>query len=115
MTFGYPSPHAASRRVVSKSMGATMPFSKYGIDPEQIEAMRAAFYRVCGILHLDGDADDPMTEIVVMKIVALAKAEELDPEGLCIAVLAALDDDDAARAHAAAGSPAPPQFIGGRT
>jgi hypothetical protein len=80
---------------------------KYNIDPEHIEAMRAAFHRLCGILQLDGDPDDPMTEITVMKIVALAKAEELDPERLCIAVLAALDDD-AARAHAAAGSPAPP-------
>jgi hypothetical protein len=87
-------------------MGATMPFSKYDIDPEHIEAMRAAFYRVCGILQLDGDPDDAETEIVVMKIVELANLE-LDPEGLCIAVLAALDDD-AARAHAAAGSPAPP-------
>jgi hypothetical protein len=88
------------------SMGATMPFSKDNIDPEHIEAMRAAFHRVCDILQLNCDADDPMTEIVVMKIVELAKAGELDPERLCTAVLA--DLDDAPRAGAAAGSPAPP-------
>jgi hypothetical protein len=87
-------------------MGATMPFSKYTIDPEHVEAMRAAFQRVCGILQLNCDADDPMTGIVVMKIVELAKAGELDPERLCIAVLA--DLDYAPRAGAAAGSPAPP-------
>jgi hypothetical protein len=83
-----------------------MPFSKHHIDPAHIEAMRAAFYRVCGILRLNGNRDDTMTEIVVMKIVELAKAGELDPESLCIAVLA--DLDDAPRAGAAAGSPAPP-------
>jgi hypothetical protein len=85
-------------------MGAAMPFSKYNIDPEHIEAMRAAFHWVCDILQLNSDADDPMTEIVVMKIVELAKAGELDPERLCIAVLA--DLDDAPRAGAAADSPA---------
>jgi hypothetical protein len=87
-------------------MGATMPFSKYNIDPEHIEAMRAAFHRVCGILQLNCDADDPMTEIVAMKIVGLAMAGELDPERLCSAVLA--DLNDAPRAGAAAGLPAPP-------
>jgi hypothetical protein len=42
-----------------------MPFSSYDIDPERIEAMRAAFYRVCDILQLNGERDDPMTEVVV--------------------------------------------------
>ena len=88
------------------SMGATMPFSKHSIDPEYIEAMRAAFHRVCDALQLNCHADDPMPEIVVMKIVELANAGELDPERLCIAVLA--DLDYAPRAGAAAGSPAPP-------
>ena len=88
------------------SVGATMPFSKH-IDPEHIEAMRAAFHRVCDVLQLNCDADDPMTEIVVMKIVELAKAGELDPERLCLAVIADLDDAPRAGA-AAAGSPAPP-------
>jgi hypothetical protein len=87
------------------SVGATMPFSKH-IDPEHIEAMRAAFHRVCDVLQLNCDTDDPMTEIVVMKIVELAKAGELDPERLCIAVMAGLDDSP--RTGAAAGTPPPP-------
>jgi hypothetical protein len=88
------------------SVGATMPFSKHNIDPEHIEAMRAAFHRVCDILHLNCNADDPMTEIVVMKIVELAKAGELDCERLCLAVMA--DLDDVSQAGAAAGTPPPP-------
>jgi hypothetical protein len=55
-----------------------------------MEAMRAAFYRVCGILLLSGDYEDPLTELVVLKIVELAKAGERDPEILCIDVLAVL-------------------------
>ena len=47
--------------VCDHAVGATM---KYNIDPEHIEAMRAAFHRVCGILQLNCDADDPMTEII---------------------------------------------------
>jgi hypothetical protein len=35
------------------------------IEHEHIEAMRAAFYRVCDALLLNGDVDDPMTEVVV--------------------------------------------------
>jgi hypothetical protein len=88
------------------SVGATMPFSKHDIDPQHIEAMRAAFRRVCDILQLNCEADDPMTEIVVMKIVELAKAGELDPERLCLAVIA--DLDGAPQAGAAAGTPLPP-------
>jgi hypothetical protein len=66
-----------------------MPFSEY-IDPERIEVMRAAFNRVCDVLRLECSKDDPMTEIVVEKIVELAKDGELDPERLCIDTLAAL-------------------------
>jgi hypothetical protein len=62
-----------------------MPFAKHHIDPARIEAMREAFHRLCDILQLNGDADEPMTEIIVTKIVQLAKAGELDPERLCIA------------------------------
>jgi hypothetical protein len=69
-----------------------MPFSKYtaDINADLMEAMRAAFYRVCDILQLSGDREDPLTEIVVAKIVELAKAGERDPEILCIDVLAEL-------------------------
>jgi hypothetical protein len=88
------------------AVDAAMPFSDYDIDPEHADAMQAAFQRVCGILQLNCDVDDPMTEIVVMKIVELAKASELDPERLCIAVLANLDDWP--RVGATTGSPASP-------
>jgi hypothetical protein len=71
---------------------ATMPFSRYKIaDPDLMEAMRAAFHRVCDILQLSCDRQDPLTEVVVTKIVELAKAGERDPEMLCIDVLAQLE------------------------
>jgi hypothetical protein len=73
-------------------MGAAMPFSRYKTaDSSLMEAMRAAFYRVCDVLQLSCDREDPMTEVVVTKIVELAKAGERDPEILCFTVLAELD------------------------
>ena len=66
-----------------------MPFSKYNVDAEHIEAMRAAFRRVCDVLRVNGDTDDPV--IVVTKIVELAKTGEPDPARLCIDVLAELE------------------------
>jgi hypothetical protein len=71
-------------------MGATMPFSKLDLDPEHIEAMHEAFRRVCDILQLQCSREDPLTDLVVMKIMELAKAGERDPEVLCIDTLAAL-------------------------
>jgi hypothetical protein len=68
-----------------------VPFSKYDIHPEHIEAMRTAFYRVATLL-LKGDVDDPMTGIVD-KIVALAKAGEHDANRLAEQVLNDLVDD----------------------
>jgi hypothetical protein len=65
-----------------------VPFSKLKEDPELLEAMRSAFYRVCDVLRLNGDCEDAVTELIVTKIVELAKAGELDPERLCIDVLA---------------------------
>jgi hypothetical protein len=88
-------------------MGAAMPFSRYDVDPEMMEAMRAAFYRVCDILLLSGDREDQLTEIVVLKIVELAKAGERDPEILCIDVLAQLEAPEKEVA-----SPAPPASVG---
>jgi hypothetical protein len=69
-----------------------MPFSKY-IEHEHIEAMRAAFHKVCDALLLNVDVDDPMTEVVVDKIVALAKAGEHDADRLAEHVLNDLIDD----------------------
>jgi hypothetical protein len=89
---GLTTPHAIldSSRKRERAMGAAMPFSKFDVDPRHIEAMRAAFRRVCDLLQLDCGRDDPMTELVVTKIVELAKGGELDPGRLCIGVLAQL-------------------------
>jgi hypothetical protein len=73
------------------AMCAAMTFSKYTREPDLMEAMRAAFYRVCDVLQLSCDREDPLTEVVVTKIVELAKAGERDPEILCFSVLAELE------------------------
>jgi hypothetical protein len=69
---------------------ATMPFSKYDIDNKHIQAMQGAFRRICDVLQLDCGRDDSMTEIVVIKIVELAKAGEHDPVQVSERVLAEL-------------------------
>jgi len=68
-----------------------MPFSKHPIDPAHIEAMRSAFHKVCDALELKGEVDDPMTEIIVNKIVALSNEGERDSDELTRRVLAELD------------------------
>jgi hypothetical protein len=68
-----------------------MLLSKYDADAEHMEAMRAALSRLCGMLQIDPDADASLTEALVLKIVRLATAGELDPERICIEVLAELD------------------------
>jgi hypothetical protein len=73
-----------------------MPFSLQNIDSAHIEAMRAAFQKVCDELLLKCDAGDPMTEIIVAKIVALTKAGEHDADRLAARVLNDLADDAAA-------------------
>jgi hypothetical protein len=44
--------------------------------------MRTAFHKVCDALLLKGEVDDPITEFVVNKIVALANAGEHDADRL---------------------------------
>jgi hypothetical protein len=56
-----------------------MPFRNYSVSPDLMEAMRAAFYPVCDVLQLSCDVEDPVTEVVVTKIVELAKAGERVP------------------------------------
>jgi hypothetical protein len=75
-----------------------MLFSKHQIDPAHIEAMRSAFRKACDALLLKCDVDDPMTEIIVNKIVALAKAGEHDANRLAELVLNDLIDDGQAAA-----------------
>jgi hypothetical protein len=67
-----------------------MPFSRYIADTDHMEAMRAAFDRVCDIQQLSCDREDPLTKVIVTKIVKLAQAGERNPENLCSKVLAEL-------------------------
>jgi hypothetical protein len=76
-----------------------MPFSKHQIDPAHIEATRAAFRKVCDALLLKCDRDDPMMEVIVTKIVALAEAGEHDAQRLTELVLNDLADDGLAAAE----------------
>lgn len=55
-----------------------------------MEPMRAAFRQVCDALDMKCEAEDPMTDIIVGKIVALAKAGEVDADKLADKVLADL-------------------------
>jgi hypothetical protein len=64
-----------------------MPFSKHYIDPGHIEGMRSAFKKVCDALQVTCEVDDPITEVIVNKIVAAAKAGEHDPDRLASLVL----------------------------
>jgi hypothetical protein len=76
-----------------------MPFSQHHIDAAHIEAMRAAFREVCDALLLKCDRDDPMTEVIVNKIVALANEGERDANRLADLVLNDLADDGLAAAE----------------
>jgi hypothetical protein len=70
-----------------------MPFSKYIVDPARIEPMRTAFYRASKALQPDGADDDGiMTELIVLKIMELAAAGELDPDRLYSQVLLELGE-----------------------
>jgi hypothetical protein len=75
-----------------------MPFSQHHLDPAHIEAMRAAFQKVCDALLLNCDVDDPMTEIIANKIVALSNTGEHDADRLAELALSDLVDDGQAAA-----------------
>jgi hypothetical protein len=60
--------------------------------------MRSAFQKACDALLLKCDVDDPITEIIVNKIVALAKAGEHDANRLAELVVNDLIDDGQAAA-----------------
>jgi hypothetical protein len=59
-----------------------MRFSKTMIDPSHLPAMRSAFEKVCRALGLR-EADDLLTDLVVMFLVGHTQAGELDPDRLC--------------------------------
>jgi hypothetical protein len=52
------------------------------VDPAHIEATRTAFHIVCDSLQLECDMCNPITEIIVTKIIALAKAGEHNADRL---------------------------------
>jgi hypothetical protein len=56
--------------------------------------MRLAFHKACKALQLS-DKDDAFTEIVVTRIVELAKTGERDPDRLCSQVLDAFSEKKA--------------------
>jgi hypothetical protein len=67
----------------SRSEAAPMPwFDKLAIEPARIRAMQAAYYKACAQLGLS-PASDPITEILVTKIIDLGAAGECDPHRLC--------------------------------
>jgi hypothetical protein len=90
---------AASTLTLEHVNGCNVPFSRLVVDPLHIEAMRAAFYQVCDALLLKYNRDDPMTEIIADKIVALAEAGEHDANRLAELVLNDLADDGLAAAE----------------
>jgi hypothetical protein len=55
-----------------------MPFSNYTIDPQQVEALRSAFQKVCLALGLNCKAGDAMTEIIVGKIMDIHLRASID-------------------------------------
>jgi hypothetical protein len=66
---------------------AAMPFSKHVVDPAHIEVMRSAFQKVCDALNFKCDPEDPLTDLIVTKIIEIAKAGEVDPGRICGRVL----------------------------
>jgi hypothetical protein len=57
-------------------------FDKLAIEPERIRAMQAAFYKACAELGLS-PTSDPVTGVLVAKIVDLCTAGVCDPDHLC--------------------------------
>jgi hypothetical protein len=68
----------------------TMPVSSREVLLPSNEVMRRAFQKVCHALRVNGDMNDPMTELIVTKIVGLAKAGDYDPDRLCSKVLTSM-------------------------
>jgi hypothetical protein len=71
----------------SQRLGHPFAILKTCRGPRAYRGDAQAFYRVCEALMLSGNVEDPMTELVASKIVAFAKAGELDPNRLCSRVV----------------------------
>ena len=58
-------------------------------EPEAIERMSAAYEHALKVLGL-ADRNDPLTELIARKIIAIAETGETDPDRLCTRALDAL-------------------------
>jgi hypothetical protein len=67
-----------------------MPFRNYAVNPGDIEAMCTTFHLVCQALDLNCDEFNPMTNLVVGKIVELAQSGDINPVHLSDQVLLSL-------------------------
>jgi hypothetical protein len=47
--------------------------------PEEIKAMTVAYEDACRVLKLVDKRDDPLTQILALKIIEIGKTGELDP------------------------------------
>src|SRR5580658_2536410 len=58
-------PHRPLKRFSFRRQNSKIsaPVGKVGLDPDHIEGMRAAFNRVCEVLQLECDREDPLTEL----------------------------------------------------
>ncbi len=74
-------------------------FDKLAIEPERIRAMQAAYYKACEQLGLSPNSD-PITAILVTKIIDLCTAGESDPDRLCQLVVAYFRAEPPARLDA---------------
>jgi hypothetical protein len=67
-----------------------MPFRNYAVKPGDIEAMCTTLRMVCEALDLECDESNPMTNLVVGKIVQLAQSGDINPLHLSDQVLLSL-------------------------
>jgi hypothetical protein len=54
------------------------------------DAMQLAFRKLCLALRIDGDLNDPKTDLLLARIVAFAKGGDFDPDSLCSKVLTSM-------------------------
>jgi hypothetical protein len=73
-------------------------FDKLAIDPERIGAMQVAYYKACAQLGLS-PTSDPITEILVTKIIELCTSGECEPDRLCEGVVAYFRADASLTGH----------------
>jgi hypothetical protein len=74
---------------------------KLAIDPERIGAMQAAYYKACAQLGLS-PTSNPITEILVTKIIELCTSGECEPNRLCEGVVAYFRADTSLTGHSKA-------------